>query len=99
MKIFIILQFIIIDAFIICSFINENKENYRQNKKEIIQINENFYKSVKFYDCKQKLLDKLFKSYDIITDSLQKNANIASWCHSCGEHGLKIDIKIQPDNG
>ena len=25
--------------------------------------------------------------------------NIASWCHSCGEHGLKIDVKIQPDNG
>lgn len=25
--------------------------------------------------------------------------HIASWCHSCGEHGLAIDVKIQPDNG
>lgn len=73
MKFFIILQFIIIDTFIICSFINENKENYKQNKKETIQINEKFYKSVKFYDCKHKLLDKLFESSDAINSNLLKN--------------------------
>ena len=32
-------------------------------------------------------------------DEVQDITNIASWCHSCGEHGLKIDVKIQPDNG
>lgn len=40
---------------------------------------------VKIYDTKK------LKAQDIV--------NIASWCHSCGEHGLKIDVKIQPDNG
>ena len=40
---------------------------------------------VKIYDTKK------LKAQDIV--------NIASWCHSCGEHGLKIYVKIQPDNG
>ena len=39
------------------------------------------------------------KIYDTKTLKAQDIANIASWCHSCGEHGLKIDVKIQPDNG
>ena len=39
------------------------------------------------------------KIYDTKTLKAQDIVNIASWCHSCGEHGLKIDIKIQPDNG
>ena len=37
------------------------------------------------------MIQKKLKAQDI--------DNIASWCHSCGEHGLKIDVKIQPDNG
>ena len=39
------------------------------------------------------------KIYDTKTLKAQDIVNIASWCHSCGEHGLKIDVKIQPDNG
>lgn len=39
------------------------------------------------------------KIYDTKTLKAQDIANIASWCHSCGEHGLEIDVKIQPDNG
>lgn len=39
------------------------------------------------------------KIYDTKTLKAQDIANIASWCHSCGEHGLKINVKIQPDNG
>lgn len=39
------------------------------------------------------------KIYDTKTLKAQDIDNIASWCHSCGEHGLKIDVKIQPDNG
>lgn len=38
------------------------------------------------------------KYYDTKTLKAQDIANIASWCHSCGEHGLEIDVKIQPDN-
>ena len=37
--------------------------------------------------------------YDTKTLKAQDIVDIASWCHSCGEHGLKIDVKIQPDNG
>lgn len=39
------------------------------------------------------------KIYDTKTLKAQDTVNIASWCHSCGEHGLKINVKIQPDNG
>lgn len=38
------------------------------------------------------------KIYDTKTLKAQDIVNIASWCHSCGEHGLKIYVKIQPDN-
>ena len=39
------------------------------------------------------------KIYDMETLKVQDIDNIATWCHSCGEHGLKIVVKIQPDNG
>ena len=39
------------------------------------------------------------KIYDAETLKAQDIVNIANWRHSCGEHGLKLDIKIQPDNG
>ena len=38
------------------------------------------------------------KIYDAETLKAQDIVDIASWCHSCGEHGLKIVVKIQPDN-
>lgn len=38
------------------------------------------------------------KIYDTKTLKAQDIVNIARWCHSCGEHGLKIVVKIQPDN-
>ena len=39
----------------------------------------------------KSMIQKKLKAQDIV--------NIANWRHSCGEHGLKLDIKIQPDNG
>ena len=39
------------------------------------------------------------KIYDTKTLKAQDIVNIASWCHSYGEHGLKINVKIQPENG
>lgn len=39
------------------------------------------------------------KYYDMKTLKAQDIVNIASWCHSCGEHGLEIDVKIIADNG
>ena len=44
---------------------------------------------------------KLVKNiiYDTKKLKAQDIDNIATWCHYCGEHGLKIVVKIQPDNG
>lgn len=38
------------------------------------------------------------KVYDTKILKAQDIADIARWCHSCGEHSLEIDVKIQPDN-
>jgi hypothetical protein len=69
-------------------------------KIAIISYEEDQYDRNEIYDMTPEDFDPQdVKIYDTKTLKAQDIANIASWCHSCGEHGLKIDVKIQPDNG
>ena len=69
-------------------------------KVAIISYEEDQYDRNEIYDMTPEDFDpEDVKIYDTKTLKAEDIANIASWCHSCGEHGLKIDVKIQPDNG
>lgn len=61
------------------------EDEYDRNEVEDMTPEDFDTQNVKIYDT------KTLKAQDIV--------NIASWCHSYGEHGLKINVKIQPDNG
>ena len=69
-------------------------------KIAIISYAEDEYDIHEVYDMTPEDFDQQdVKIYDAETLKAQDIVNIANWCHSCGEHGLKLDIKIQPDNG
>ena len=61
------------------------EDEYDRDEVEDMTTEDFDQQDVKIYDTKK------LKAQDIV--------NIANWRHSCGEHGLKIDVKIQPDNG
>ena len=69
-------------------------------KITIISYAEDEYDIHEVYDMPPEDFDPQdVKIYDAETLKAQDIVNIANWRHSCGEHGLKLDIKIQPDNG
>ena len=69
------------------------------SKIAIIRYAEDEYDSHEVYDMTEDFDPQDVKIYDTKKLKAQDIVNIASWCHSCGEHGLKIYVKIQPDNG
>ena len=66
------------------AIISYAEDEYDRNEVEDMTSEDFDTQDVKIYDTKK------LKAQDI--------DNIATWCHSCGEHGLKINVKIQPDN-
>lgn len=69
-------------------------------KIAIISYDKDEYTKHDVYNMTPEDFDpKDVKIYDMKKLKAQDMVNIASWCHSCGEHSLEIDVKIQPDNG
>lgn len=69
-------------------------------KIAIIRYAEDEYDIHEVYDMTPEDFDQQdVKIYDAETLKAQDIVNNDNWRHSCGEHGLKLDIKIQPDNG
>ena len=79
---------------------NKKKRNKLIAKIAIISYAEDEYDRDEVEDMTPEDFDPQdVKIYDTKKLKAQDIVNIATWCHSCGEHGLKIYVKIQSDNG